>query len=333
MPEEQEKTTQPAGKKAKLIQWQRPMIDVLIAAVPPILGSVYFFGLRFLLVLATCNAIGFLVEWIFVRRRGKPVTSAVFVTATLYSLTLPPRTPLPIAVVGIVVAVMFGKMVFGGFGANVFNPALVGRCFIYINFPKSLTSDWAHPFTSGLGGFLHWTNADAFTGATPLDQFKAAGQIEPLGNLFLGNISGSFGETSALLILLGGAYLLYRRTANWRIMISVLASAFMFSAIFHYAGAKQVPPPHWTLLAGGLMFGAVYMATDPISAARTPEGMFIYGSLIGIVTVVIRAFSGFSGGVNFAILLGNTFAPITDYCVRAVKEKRKAAAEVGGESV
>ncbi|NOZ20915.1 MAG: RnfABCDGE type electron transport complex subunit D [Planctomycetes bacterium] len=307
------------------------MINVLVAAAPPLLGSVYFFGLRSLLVLAVCNGVGFVVEWLFVRQRGKPVTSAVFVTATLYSLILPPQTPLLIAVVGIVVAVLFGKMVFGGFGANVFNPALVGRCFVYVNFPKHITSDWADPFTGGLGGFLHWGRADAFTGATPLDQFKSAGQLESIKDLFFGNIGGSFGETSALLILIGAAYLLYRKTANWRIMVSVAGSAFAFSAILHYAGVKQIPPPHWTILAGGLLFGAVYMATDPISAARTPEGMFLYGSLIGMVTVVIRAFSGFSGGMNFAILLGNMFAPITDYAVKAVKEKRKVAAGAGSE--
>lgn len=312
-------------ERSPLIQWQRPMVNVLRAAVPPIVGSVYFFGLRLLFVLAVCCATGFICEWLFVRRR-KPVTSAVFVTAVLFGLTLPPRLPIWIAMVGVVVAVVFGKMAFGGFGANVFNPALVGRCFIYVNFPGHMTMDWSSPFAGGIGGFAAWTNADAFTGATPLDQFKAHGHIESIGRLFLGNVGGSLGETSALLILLGAAFLIYKKTANWRIMLSVLGSAVACSAILHHANPGAVPPPQFTILAGGLMFGAVYMATDPISAARTPEGIWIYGSMIGVLTVAIRAFSGFSGGVNFAILLANMFAPITDYAVRAVKEARRAAA-------
>jgi len=331
MPDEKTQDTRPPAKRAKWIQWQKPMVTVLYAAVPPILGAVYFFGLRALLVLAACCATGFLCEWLFVRRQGKPVTSAVFVTCVLLALTLPPRTPIWIAMIGAVVAVVFGKMAFGGFGANTFNPALVGRCFLYVNFPKHLTSDWAAPFAGGIGGFGAWS-ADAVTTATPLDQFKAAGAVAPIRDLFLGNVGGSFGETSALLILIGAAYLLYKKTANWRIMLSVLAGAVIYSAILHGAGVSRVPPPHFTVFAGGLMFGAVYMATDPISAARTPPGMVIYGVLIGVLTVTIRAFSGFSGGVNFAILLANMLAPITDYAVRAVKDKRKAAAALKKEA-
>ncbi|MHC5035013.1 MAG: RnfABCDGE type electron transport complex subunit D, partial [Planctomycetota bacterium] len=221
--------------------------------------------------------------------------------------------------------------VFGGFGRNVFNPALVGRCFVYVCFPVAMTARWLAPYGGFAGGSTHWVRgADALTRATPLTQYKAGEAVARLGDLLLGNVAGCLGETSAVLILVGAVYLLMTRTASLRIMASCVIGAAVFSAVFRGLGCDHVPGPLFTLLSGGLLFGAVFMATDPISAARTNEGRLIYGFCIGALTVIIRGFSNFSGGVMFAILLMNMLAPTIDYYVRAIKQQRKAGA-AGGE--
>ena len=309
------------------------MMSVIYACIPCVLGAVYFFGLRVLFVLAVCCAVAFFFEWIFTRKRGEAVTSAIFVTAILFALTLPPTVPLGVAVIGIIVAAVFGKMAFGGFGRNTFNPALVGRCFIYVCFPgyMAMASGWAEPLFGGAGGFAAWRSIDALTTATPVQAFKDSGALEPLANLLWGNVGGSYGATSSILIAIGGIYILYKRAANWRIVLSVLGGAAVLSAILYFAGAEKAAPPLFTLLSGGLLFGAVFMATDPISASQTSEGMYIYGALIGALTVLIRAYSGFPEGVTFAILIGNMFAPITDYYIKAAKQKRKAREKAGAK--
>lgn len=307
--------------------YQKPMIRVMAATVPAMLGAVYFFGWRALAVIAVSIVVGSFFEWLFCRKRGEKVSSAVLVTAVLFALIMPPRVPYGVVAVGMAVAIVFGKEVFGGFGRNVFNPALVGRCFVYVCFPRAMTAEWLAPYGGLPGGLAHWARAaDAFTRATPLTQYKAGETAASLGDLLLGHVGGCLGETSALLILIGGAYLLWTRTANWRIIASCLVGAAVTSAAFRYGGAETLPGPLFTVLAGGFMFGAVFMATDPISAAQTNEGRLIYGGLIGVLTVIMRGFSNFPEGVMFAILLMNMFNPAIDHYIREAKKARKARA-------
>ncbi len=251
-------------------------------------------------------------------------------TAVLYALTLPPRTPLWVVAVGIIFGVTFGKEVFGGFGRNVFNPALVGRAFVYISFAKYLTAQWSAPATGFPGGFARFATEpiDVLSSSTPMLIFRDSGVTAAYGDLFLGRVSGSIGETSALVILLAGLYLLYTKTASRETVFSVFAGFLALSIPLHYAGVSAVPDPLFGLLSGGLFFGTFFMATDPISSPKTKAGRIIYGLLIGMVTVVIRAFALFAGAIMFAILIGNTFAPIIDEAVKAITAARKERREV-----
>lgn len=311
----------------KSIQFMKqPMMrKVLYALTPIVLAGIYFYGLRVLALILVVSFFGALSEWLFVRKTTKKITEAVLVTAILFTLTLPPGTPYFIAIIGIVFGVVFGKMVFGGFGKNPFNPALVGRAFIYVNFPKFLTVEWNAPATGILGGFTHYISpsVDAVSTATPMMLYRSTGETMPLVDAFLGNVSGSIGETSALLIILAGLYLIYTKTAAKETMISVLLGFLGMNSLLYFLGFTQVPPPLYGLITGGILFGAVFMATDPISSPKTFEGKVIYGLLIGIITVIIRGFALFSGGFMFAVLIGNTFAPIIDEAVKGVKSLRK----------
>jgi Na+-transporting NADH:ubiquinone oxidoreductase subunit B len=264
-------------------------------------------------------------EALFTFRRDKPITSAVFVTCLIYSLSLPPTLPLWMAIIGIVVGVAMGKMVFGGFGQNVFNPAMVGRCFIYITFPIEMTNRWIEPFWGGVGGLSAWSApVDAITRATPMMDL-AAGLSVSLQKLFVGNVPGSLGETSAFLILLGGAYIIYKKAAPWRLATSCLLGGIILSSIFYGMGFSGMPSPISTLLSGSFLFGAAFVATEPISGAKTKSGQWIYGFMIGALTVTLRGFSNFSEGIMFSVLLMNSFAPILDRTVKQVQASKKAA--------
>jgi len=306
---------------------QKMMRTVIYSLIPIILAGTYFFGLRVLLLLAIVCITACAVEWIFVRKTTKKISEAVLVTAILYTLTLPPRTPFWIAILGIIFGVLFGKMVFGGFGKNPFNPALVGRAFIYVSFPHFMTVEWIEPIKGPLGG-LGAYSVDAVSQATPLLMYRSSGTVLPYKDLFIGNIAGSIGETSAILIILAGAYLLYTNTASKETTFATIGGFLLFDAIFYYLGFSQVPNPLYGLLAGGLLFGAVFMATDPISSPKTKEAKIIYGMLIGLITVVIRGFALFAGGIMFAILVANTFAPILDEAVKYVKARNKERGKV-----
>lgn len=315
-----------------LVAWQPPMRRVLYALVPLAAVSVWFFGWRALVVVAVANLAAFITEFVFTRFTKAEVTSAVFVTGTLLGLSLPPTIPIWIAVVGAVFGVFFGKMVFGGFGRNVFNPALVGRIFIYVSFAVPMNARWAEPVTAtagalsfpwGVGGFSRWAS-DALTGATPLRYLREGKPVDLLPLLW-GNVAGSIGETSAVLILLGGVYIVWKKAANWRIVVSELAAFAALQGIFWLAGVRRAPDPLTALLSGSVMLGLFFMATDPISAAQTQGGRWIYGALVGALTVLIRTFSIWPEGTMFAILLGNTFAPITDWLIRQRQQRRKAA--------
>lgn len=308
------------------------MRKVIYALAPIVLAAIYFFGWRALLMVIWASAVGVFAEWIFERKRNKPVTEAVFVTAILFTLTLPVRTPLWVVAVGMLFGIIFGKEVFGGFGRNVFNPALVGRAFVYVSFPTFLTVEWTKPFNNLIGGFAHFVGSpvDDITTATPMLLFRATGETVDYLKLFLGNISGSLGETSALLIILAGIYLLVTKTASWETMLATIVGFLLANSGFYLSGASSVPDPLFGLLSGGILFAAVFMATDPISAPKLREAKLIYGLLIGAITVIIRGFALFAEGAMFAILIANTFAPILDEAVKGLKAKaksRKAASQ------
>ncbi len=313
---------------------QKMMRTVLTALIVILIASVYFNGWRVLLLTLVNVIFAFLTEYLFEKKINKKdkVSEAVLVTALLYTMTLPVALPVWISIIGIVFGVFFGKMVFGGFGRNIFNPAIVGRCFIYINFPEPLTIHWNKVATLAdfPGGFAAWIfpKIDAVSTATPLLAFRNEGSVTEFMELFVGSVPGVIGETSKILIVLCAIYLIYKKVASWEIMAGCVAGFVGLSLIFNAVGVAQVPNPIYGMLAGGFLFGTVFMATDPISAAKTKPGKWLYGIIIGIVTVIIRGFALFSGGVMFAILIGNTFAPIIDYVVRKQQAKKKAKREV-----
>jgi len=315
-----------------LFMKQKMMRTVLLSLVPVALAAVFLFGWRILMLAALVALAASLTEYLVMRSisgNKAKVSEAVFVSSALFTLSLPPRTPVWIALVGIVFGILFGKAVFGGFGRNIFNPALVGRCFIYIAFPSQMTMAWAQPFASLPGGFANWTvAADAVTSATPIITYNTTGTIAPSLNLFLGTIAGSMGETSALLILLAGIFLVYKKLASWQLMVSTVVSGALLSAVLHYAGVTHATgmlaaPPLFALLSGGFLFGAVFMVTDPVSAPKGKGEKWIAGSLVGLITVIIRTFSLFTEGMMFAILIVNALTPLIELQYGKLKARRK----------
>jgi len=305
---------------------QKPMLRVCYALIPLVLASVYLFGWRSLALAGLILACGFITEALFTFPRKKPVTSAVLVTGLIFTLSLPPTIPFWMAVIGIVAGVALGKMVFGGFGQNVFNPAMVGRCFIYITFPLQMTNQWAQPFWGGLAGLTRWSaSLDSITRATPLEIFRQDESI-PLQDLLLGHTSGSIGEMSAALILLGGLFIVYKKAASWRLVLSCILGGIFCSGILRLAGFAHIPDPLTTLLAGSFLFGAFFVVTEPVSGAKTKTGQWIYGTMIGVLIVVLRGFSSFSEGVMFSVLIMNAFVPFLDQTVQQIQAKKRAKA-------
>lgn len=310
---------------------QANMRKVIYSLIPIFIAAIYFFGLRAIPLLLVNVAAAVFVEWLFKRRENKPVSEAVFVSALLYTLILPPRTPFWVAALGIMFGILFGKEVFGGFGRNVFNPALVARAFVYVSFSKFLTGQWTQASGQFPGGFVRYLNEgiDTLGSATPMLLYRSSSEMVDYSRLIFGNVNGSLGETSGLLIILAGIYLLYTKTAFWENMLGLLVGFATFTLIFNGIGAESVPNLVFGVFSGGLLFGTVFMITDPISSAKTREGKLIYGFLVGAVTVVIRGFALFAGGIMFAILIGNMFVPIIDVGVKEFKasRKRKGAAD------
>ncbi|UCB44322.1 MAG: RnfABCDGE type electron transport complex subunit D [Spirochaetota bacterium] len=305
-------------KRTPLIKWQTPNKRVLYALIPAVIASIYFFGWRSLFLLCIVTVFGFITELCFVKTYYKePVTSAVFVTSVLFALTLPPTIPYWIAVIGIVFGVAIGKMAFGGFGRNIFNPALTGRAFIYISFGAFMTSSWVEPLGGGFPGGFGVLATDAVTRATPLGT-----GADSYISLLLGNISGSLGETSAILILIGGMYLILKKTASYRIVLSGFIGMLILHTALWVFNVNGALDPLRALLSGGWMLGIFFMATDPVSAAQTNAGRWLYGGLVGAISAIIRIFSIWSEGVMFAILLGNMFNPIIDYYIKQWKSGR-----------
>ncbi len=302
---------------------KRYMSIVMAAAAPTVLASIYFFGWRCLAIVILSYVTGIIIELGFAIRNNEEVTEGMFVTCILYPMILPPTIPYWMATVGIVVGIILGKEVFGGTGKNIFNPAIVGRTFLAVTFPVELASRWVPPFKGWPGGFLHWTHsADAITAATPLINFKN-GTSDNIVDMLLGSTGGSMGETSAIIIIVFGIILVMTRIANWRLPLATIASAMVLASIMHVVSPEQFASPIYHFLGGGLLFGAFYMVTDPVSAPFTSNGKWVYGILIGMTTIVIRNLSGFPEGMMFAILLMNMFAPAIDDAVLAIKYRRR----------
>lgn len=321
---------------------------MVYALSPAIIGSIYFFGWRVLAVILVSVITCTVTEWLFLRKGQAKVTEAIVVTAILFAMTLPPTIPFYMVILGAVFGVSFSKMAFGGFGMNVFNPALVCRAFLYITFPLHMTNQWipAANFSDFPGGFAMWrffagnNYLSAVTSATPNIAFKdGAATLPGYLQLFLGNINGqyeklgeitligggSIGETSALLLLIGGLYIVFKKVANWRLVVSFFATFVVFMTVLHLIIPEKTPDALFSILAGSAFLGGFFMVTDPVSSARTNAGRWIFGAMVAILAIIIKSFSLFAGGVMFAILLGNMFAPIIDYAVKNYQQRRKAA--------
>jgi len=310
------------GKPKNLIMWTPPIKKMLYALTPLVLYSIYLFGWRALFVFAFVNGAGFLTEYIYTRVYKESVSSAVFCTSFLFALILPPTIPYWMSIVGIIFAVLFGKMVFGGFGKNIFNPALVGRAFLYINFGLFMTgkSAWREPFWGGAGGLLKYS-VDAVSAATPMKMLTLGENVSFLKLLF-GNTSGCIGETSAILIIISGLYLMFKKVASYRIILGIVIGMVIPQLILFYMGVPGAYNPIYAIFSGGFLFGTFFMATDPVTAGQTNEGRWIYGLIVGLLTSLIRIYSAWPEGMMFAILLGNMFIPIIDMGFRELKKKK-----------
>lgn len=299
---------------------KRYMSVVMAMVAPTVAASVYFFGWRSLVLVIMCYIVGIIIEMGFAVVKDEEVTEGMFVTCILYPMTLPPTIPFWMAAVGLAVGIILGKEVFGGTGKNIFNPAIVGRVFLAVTFPVHMASLWVTPYDdSPLRGLVHWVkSSDAVTAASPLIDFKN-GSPSRIADMFLGTTSGSLGETSAIIIIIFGTLLVLTRVANWRLPLSTIASALLTAAVMHLVSPETCASPLYHLAAGGLLFGAFYMVTDPVSCPFTNTGKWIYGTLIGAVTIIIRNLSGYPEGMMFAILIMNMFAAVIDDAVLAVK--------------
>ncbi len=292
------------------------MRHVILSLVPAMLAAVYFFGLSAILLIITCIAGAALSEHLLSRDKDSLKDHTALLTGVLLAMTLPPGFPLWMAFLGAVFAIVFGKIIFGGLGANIFNPALVGRAFLQASFPVAITT-WAEPggrFMS-LKGDLFATPFlkpvfDGLSTATPLSLMKFESKLTPLTALIQGNVAGSLGETCAVALLIGGLYLAYRNFLNWRIPAGVFIAAFASGAALHYYSPGAYPPPIFHIFSGGLILGAVYMATDPVSSPVTQKGCWLFGAGIGILVVVIRVFGGLPEGVMYSILFMNALSPL-----------------------
>jgi len=289
---------------------KRYMSMVIIALVPVVAASIYFFGLRVLVMIAVSYAAGGATEVFFAIVRKDQIKEGFLVTGLLFPLVLPPGLPLWMVAVGVVFGVVVGKELFGGTGRNIFNPALVGRCFLLLSYSEAMShKSWVAPVAAWPGRLGQYA-VDSVSGATPL----AAGAYswQSIANMFFGNVTGCVGETSALAVIAGGIFLCITRVANWRTVAAVLGSFTILTAVLHEALPNVVGPAHWQLVGGGLMLGVFFMATDPITSPVTSGGKWACGCLVGILTVLIRGFAGTAEGIMYAILLGNIAAPILD---------------------
>lgn len=311
---------------------EKNMYGVLIALIPALIASLYFFGLGAAVVLSISVLACVFFEWFIVksimkRERTTITDGSAILTGLLLGFNLPSNLPVWIIIIGALVAIGIGKMTFGGLGNNPFNPALVGRCFLLVSFPAQMTS-W--PVAGQLGSYL-----DAQTGATPLAIMKQAiksgdasvlGQLPDSFSMLIGNHttqltdgtmmgSGTAGEICAIALLTGLVYMLWKRIITWHIPVSIIGTVFVFSGLLHLADSVYANPVD-VILAGGLMLGAIFMATDYVTSPMTATGQIIYGVSIGFLTVIIRNWGSYPEGMSFAILIMNGFTPLINAYIK-----------------
>jgi electron transport complex protein RnfD len=287
------------------------MWGVVIALIPAVLSAVFFFGYRAILLLVTCVVSCVVTEYVFQKARKKEVTikdGSAIITGILLALVLPPQLSPLSAMLGSIVAIALGKQVFGGLGYNIFNPALIGRAFLQATFPVAMTT-WVQPF-------FYIGASDTVTMATPLALMKFSHEGIPHWKTFLGYEGGCLGETSALAVLIGAAYLLYKKYIEWRIPVTYLGTVFVLGAGFWVANPAKYADPIFHLLTGGLMLGAFFMATDMVTSPITPVGCCIFGIGAGLLVILIRLFGGLPEGVMYSILIMNSVTPLINRYVR-----------------
>ena len=302
---------------------ERNMYGVIIALVPALLVSFFYFGIGSAIVCAVSVAACVFFEWAITKyllHKEPTITDgSAILTGLLLGFNLPSNLPLWIIIIGALVAIGIGKMTFGGLGCNPFNPALVGRCFLLVSFPAQMTT-W--PVVGQLTSY-----ADATTGATPLSIMKTAiktGDASVLDNLpsslnmLLGNVpdgAGTIGEVCVLALIIGLCYMLWKRIITWHIPLSIIGTVFVFCALLHIANPIYANP-FAEILSGGLMLGAIFMATDYVTSPMTAKGQIIYGVCIGLLTVIIRNWGSYPEGMSFAILIMNAFTPLINTYVK-----------------
>ncbi len=300
---------------------ERNMWSVVLALVPAFLVSLFYFGIGSAIVCATSVASCVLFEWaitkyILRRERNTIVDGSAVITGLLLGFNLPSNLPIWMIIAGALFAIGIAKMTFGGLGNNPFNPALAGRAFMLIAFPAQMTS-W--PLA---GQLLKY--ADAETGATPLSIMKTAiksadpsilDKLPSSLDMFLGSNYGCIGEVSALALIIGGLFLLWRKVITWHIPVSIIATVFIVTGLMHAANPVYANPSS-EIFSGGLMLGAIFMATDYVTSPMTYKGQLIYGIFIGLLTVIIRDFGAYPEGMSFAILIMNAFTPLINTYVK-----------------
>ena len=369
-------TTHAAPHVVDNIDIKRYMSFVILALLPAVAASVYYFGFRVIAIIMVSYMAGGVVEVVFAIVGKHDIHEGFLITGLIFPLVLPPTTPLWMVAVGVVFGTMFGKEMFGGTGRNIFNPALVGRLFITIAFSATMTQNWQAPFDYSL---------DAKTVATPLGEYKEMAQgkgsvvnpafvesdveqvlftsasaakkcilnpqsefdsvkvycvgdgaykkagkhkrieednlvrLSSYRDLLVGKVPGSMGETCSIVIILGGIFLMFAKVSNWRIPVSYLGTVFVFALIGHRFLPGDIAPPVFQILAGGLLFGAMFMATDPITSPFTKAGKYCFGISCGVLTVLIRSFTSSVEGVMFSIVIMNAFSPLIDQIVLMFK--------------
>jgi electron transport complex protein RnfD len=306
---------------------RRVMVDVIIGLVPAMVAAGYYFRIYAFILIPVCCLSSVATEWLcnVIRKRPNPFESlgdfSAVVTGIILALSVPPSLPVWAAVIGSCFAIAVGKMVFGGLGANIFNPAMVGRAFLTACFGMLMTT-WMVPATidSAMPKISADNKVDARTQATPLAWSKEAIKSkkgaevvnEQLLAMFTGEVGGCLGETSALALLIGGIYLLIRRTINFHIPLAVLVSASVFSTITYLLNSDAYMSPLCHLCSGGLLIGAFFIATDPVTAPLTTKGMWIFGAGVGALTMLIRVVGEYPEGMMYAVLLMNAVTPLID---------------------
>lgn len=292
---------------------KKVMYGVVIAMLPALFASVFFFGFEALKVslvaVAACMLFEFLIQKFLLKQKISIFDGSAIITGLLLAFNLPPEYPTLLIVLGSLVAIGIGKMSFGGLGNNPFNPALVGRVFLLVSFPVE-TTKWT----------VNTASTDAFSGATPLGMLKEAyksgnisdvvDKLPSIQDLFVGGVAGSLGEVSALLLLLGGIFMLFRKIITWHIPVAVLVSMFIFAEVCFMIDKTLFVNPFFHLVSGGAILGAFFMATDMVTSPMSKKGMIIFGVGIGVLTMLIRLFGAYPEGMSFAILIMNAFVPV-----------------------